>query len=134
MQTDELLVTVSAAGGQLWLEGDKLRARLPESLRPMVDVLREHKGEIIELLAQCPPMPPGVRLIRWAPLPAPVKINRCMTVTNTRGFIDSTLRQLEARLRGDDWGAGNWSSTELLARLEACGCVVELENRKLTLQ
>jgi hypothetical protein len=43
-------------------------------------------------------MPPGVKLVRWEPLPAPVQVNRWMTVTNTQGFIESTVRQLGARL------------------------------------
>lgn len=52
MQAAEILDVVSDAGGLIWLEGDKLRARLPETLRPLVETLREHKFEIIELLAQ----------------------------------------------------------------------------------
>ncbi|MGB6112613.1 MAG: hypothetical protein WA430_04290 [Acidobacteriaceae bacterium] len=56
MQADEIIQTVYYAGGQLWLEGDKVRARLPESLRPLVGVIREHKWEIIELLSQHPQM------------------------------------------------------------------------------
>ena len=75
MQTAELLATVSAADGQLWLEGGKVRACLPESLRPMVDVLSEHKDEIIELLARRPTMPSGVRLVSWSPKAAPVQLS-----------------------------------------------------------
>lgn len=134
MQTADLLVTVSAAGGQLWLEGGKLRARLPESLRPMVEVLREHRGEIIELLAQRPAMPAGVRLVSWFPKDAPIQLSRCETVTNTEKFIRSTLRQLEARLSGKDWLAGGWGLSGLLARLEACGCCVALDNPREALQ
>ena len=81
-----------------------------------------------------PALPPGVKLVRWEPLPAPVRINRCMTVTNTERFIESTVGQLGARLKGDDWGAGNWSCTELLARLEAVGCVVALDDPRRLLQ
>ena len=77
MQTDEILAMVSAAGGLLWLERGKVRARLPESLRPMVDKLREHKGEIIELLAPRPAMPAGVRLVSWSPKDAPIQLSRC---------------------------------------------------------
>jgi hypothetical protein len=134
MQTDELLVTVSAAGGQLWLEGGKLRARLPESLRPMVDVLREHRVEIIELLAQRPAMPAGVRLVSWNPKAAPIRLSQCETVTDTGKFIRSTLRQLEAALEGRSWQSGNWGLSGLLERLAAVGCMVALENPRRALQ
>jgi hypothetical protein len=134
MQTAELLATVSAAGGQLWLEDGKVRARLPESLRPMVDVLREHRGEIIELLGQRPAMPAGVRLVSWSPKYAPVQLSRCETVTDTEKFIRTTLMQVEARLSGKDWLDGGWGLSGLLARLEACGCRVALDDRMAALQ
>jgi hypothetical protein len=75
-----------------------------------------------------PAMPPGVKLVRWGPLPTPVQINRCEIVTDTRKFIESTLRQLAARLRGEDWAAGNWGMSELIGRLEAVGVTVELQD------
>lgn len=81
-----------------------------------------------------PAMPPGVKLVRWEPRSAPVQVTRWMTVTNTQGFIESTLRQLGARLRGDDWGAGNWSCAELLSRLEAVGVTVRLQDDRRWLQ
>lgn len=58
MTAADILNTVRAGGGQLWLEGDKVHARLPESLRPLVCVIQECKPEIVELLSQrllCPP-------------------------------------------------------------------------------
>jgi len=79
-------------------------------------------------------MPPGVKLVRWELLPAPVQINRCTTVTNPQRFIESTLRQLAARLSGNDWGAGNWSVSELLAFLESVGVTVELQDDPRWLQ
>jgi hypothetical protein len=134
MQAAELLVTVSAAGGQLWLEGDKVRARLPETLRPLVEALREHKFEIIELLAQRPAMPPGVRLVSYAPVTPPVMLSRCETVVDTSRFIRSTLRQIDARLHDKHFLAGNWPLSGLLDRLAAVGCAIELEDRKAMLQ
>jgi hypothetical protein len=100
----------------------------------MLDELRLRKSELVELLEQRPTMPAGVTLVRWEPLPAPVQVNRWLTATNTHGFIENTMRQLGARLRGDDWGAGNWSCTELVARLEAVGITVKLQDDRRWLQ
>ena len=134
MQAAEILDVVSDAGGLIWLEGEKVRARLPETLRPLVRTLREHKFEIIELLVQRPPMPAGVRLIRWEPKVAPVQLSPCSTVTDVDLFICSTLRQLAAALEGRSWQSGNWGLSGLLARLEACGCRVALDNPRKALQ
>jgi hypothetical protein len=134
MQAAELLAMVSAAGGQFWLEEGRVRARLPESLRPMVDVLREHRDEIIELLSSRPDMPAGVRLIHWDLKNAPVQLSRCETATDVDQFVRSTLRQVEARLRGKNWLAGNGTPTTLIDRLAACGCIVALDDRKAMLQ
>ena len=130
----ELIQAVESAGGRFMVDGGRLGIVPATAAAPLIDELRRYKVEIVELLAQRPAMPAGVKLVRWEPLPAPVQINRYTTVTNTQGFIDCTLRQLGARFRGDDWGAGNWSCTELLARLEAVGCNVELEDGRLVLQ
>jgi hypothetical protein len=131
----EILETINAAGGQLWLvDGERLRYRLPENLAPLVEVIRERKPEIVELLAQLPAMPAGARLVSWNPKAAPVQVNRYTTVTDVDLFICSTLRQLEAALEGRSWQSGNWGLAGLLARLEACGCIVELEDGRLVVQ
>ena len=131
----ESLHTVQSHGGQLWLvDGERLRYRLPESLRPMVDVLREHKGGIIELLSQCPVMPAGVRLLSWNPKAAPIQLSVCETVMDTGKFIQSTLRQVDARLHNQNFLAGNWTLSELLARLAACGCRVAFDDPRKALQ
>jgi hypothetical protein len=134
VQAIDIIETVSAAGGQIWLDGDKVRARLPENLMPLVDVIREMKPQLIELLARRLAMPAGVRLIRWQPVPAPVRLSECSTVTDTEKFIRTTLTQLEAALEGRNWQSGNWGLSGLLERLAAVGCVVELRDRKKMLQ
>ena len=133
-QAAEILENISAAGGSIWLDGDLVRMRLPESLRPLVDVLRQHKAEIIEILSQRPQMPGGVRLLSWNPKAAPVQLSLCETVVGVEKFIEATLAQVDARLHDKNWLAGNWPLSELLARLEAVGCVVELADRKAMLQ
>ena len=131
----EILRAVQSHGGQLWLvDGERLRYRLPESLMPLVDALREHKGEIIELLAQRPSMPPGVTLQRWNPVASPVRLNRWLTVLDTDKFIRKTLEQLAAKRAGADRRAGNWSMEELMERLERVGVTVTLVEHSQQLQ
>jgi hypothetical protein len=80
------------------------------------------------------PIPRGARLIEWHPKPPPVELSRYETVTNTDRFVRTTLRQLDHCLKGETWLSGNWPLPMLLARLEAVGCVVELEDKRRTLQ
>src|ERR1019366_6282013 len=98
MLASEILRTVEDAGGALWVSGESLGYRLPESELPLVDELRTCKWELLELLRQRPAMPAGVRLVRWEPVPAPVKVYRWLTVLDTDKFIRVTLDQIEARL------------------------------------
>jgi hypothetical protein len=79
-------------------------------------------------------LPAGVRLIRWVPATAPVHLSRFETVTHLDIFVRTTLAQLDARLHGKTWLAGNRTLSTLLARLEACGCIVALDDPKKVLQ
>src|SRR5271157_2276455 len=51
MQATEIIDAVSRAGGKLWLEGEKVHARLPESLLALVEDIRRYKPEIMILLS-----------------------------------------------------------------------------------
>jgi hypothetical protein len=85
---------------------------------------------LIELLrdGETPPaMPPGVRLLKWDPKKSPVSVVRIGIVTNVDKFIAATLRELRARLEGEDFLAGNWSLHELVDRLEQVGVAVKVE-------
>jgi hypothetical protein len=108
--------------------------RLPESALSLVEALRASKWELLELLRQRPVIPPGVRLVRWEPVAAPVRLNACLTVIDTDKFIRVTLRQIEGRLAGNDWKAGHWSLSELTQRLEAMGVTVRLAGESQFLQ
>lgn len=128
MQVSEIIHNVQSAGGELWVDGESLGYRLPESAASLVDELRGNKWELLELLRQRPTMPPGVRVERWGPLLAPVKVNRWLTVVDTDRFIRNKVSQLAARLSGDGLGAGNWSLSELLEFLERVGVTLALSN------
>jgi hypothetical protein len=71
----ELIQIVEANGGQLRVEDGWLVIAPGDAAEPVIEELRQHKPEIIELLAQRPVMPPGVRLVRYAPLLAPVNLS-----------------------------------------------------------
>ena len=130
----ELIQVVESAGGRFMVDGGRLGIAPATAAAPLIDELRRCKIEIVELLAQRPVMPAGVRLIRWEPKAAPVRLSPCSTVTDVDLFIRSTLMQLAARLSGKDWLDGGWGLSGLLARLEACGCVVALDDPRKELQ
>lgn len=131
----EILRTINTSGGQLWLvDGERLRYRLPERLAPLVEVIREMKPQLIELLEQRPAMPAGCRLVRYAPVTPPVTLSGYSVVTDVDLFIRTTLQQVGARLTGKKWLDGGWGLSGLLARLEACGCRVTLDDPLKTLQ
>jgi hypothetical protein len=130
----ELIRTVEANGGQIRVDGEDLVISPRKAAMPVIEELRRHKAELLAELARRPAMPAGVRLIRWQPVPAPVRLSECSTVTDTEKFIRTTLTQLEAPLEGRNWQSGNWGLSGLLERLAAVGCVVELRDRKKMLQ
>jgi hypothetical protein len=99
-----------------------------------MEELRLHKAELMAKLALLLALPAGVRLVSWNPKTAPVRLSRCSTVTDTEKFIRTTLMQLAARLSRKDWLDGGWGLSGLLARLEACGCVVALDDLRMELQ
>ncbi len=134
MVASEILRTVENVGGVLWVTGETLGYHLPESALSLVDELRTFKWELVELLSQRPTMPAGVRLVRWEPLSPPFKVNRWLTVLDTDKFIRVTLEQIDARLNGIDWKAGNWTLSELIERLEAVGVSVALARDSERLQ
>src|SRR3984893_13377572 len=71
-----------------------------------------------------PPMPEGVRLVRWEPKPAPVILTHYAVVTDVLRFISMTLLELKAALAGKQSLAGHRSARELVDRLEECGILV----------
>jgi hypothetical protein len=55
-------------------------------------------------------------------------------VIDTGRFIQSTLRQVDARLHDRHFQAGCWPLSELLVRLARVGCMVGLAERNAMLQ
>ena len=75
-------------------------------------------------------MPAGVGLVRWAPKKPPVVLEHRSVVIDVDKFIFTTLAQLQSRLEGKDWLAGNWSVRDLVERLEQVGIKVEVDQRR----
>jgi hypothetical protein len=123
----EIIDTIVGAGGQIWQVEDRIRARLPQSIGSIAELIRQQKAELLIALAPRPPLPPHVQLIRWAPVEAPIRLCRWETVIDIDAFIRSTLRQVEARLKGQTWLAGNWALSILIDRLAAVGCFISLD-------
>ena len=155
MTAPELIQTIEAVGGVLTLKGDRIRYELPEDAAPMIETLRQYRDEVVGVLrergwregresqldpyavaldktTQCepPPMPKGVRLLRWAPERPPVVIERWAVVNDVPQFIQTTLGQLQAAMAGKNWLAGNRSVRELLERLEQAGVKVNVEGTR----
>jgi len=134
MQALEIIQAIESVGGELWIDGELLGYRVPESAESLVDEIRVSKWELLDLLHQRPMIPAGVRLMRWQLATPPVRLNGFSIVTHTEIFILRTLEQIEARLAGSDWHAGHWSLTELIERLAAVGVTVALVNNSRRLQ
>src|ERR1039458_5976864 len=130
MNASEVLDAVQDLGGSLTLNGERIQYEIPTSADWLITELRQHRGELVELLKECeipPLMPPGVRLVKWEPKKPPVAIVRMGIVTNVDKFIGATLRELRARLDSKDFLAGNWPLRELVDRLEQVGVMVRIE-------
>lgn len=85
----ELIQVVESAGGRFMVDGDRLGIAPREAAAPVMEELRQHKAELLAELARRPAMPAGVRLIRWEPKTAPVRLSECSTVTDVDLFINN---------------------------------------------
>lgn len=130
----ELIQLVEAAGGRFKIDGERLGIVPALAAQPLREELRRNKPGIIAVLQKRPATPPGVVLLEWNLLAPPVQLNRYTTVIDTEVFAKRTLELLRAALRGETWAAGNWSVTELIARLEWVGVYVQLVKSSKWLQ
>src|ERR1019366_7703437 len=131
MNAPEVLEAVQNAGGSLSLSGERIQYALPNSAMWLVTELKRNRNDVVALLRERegpPQMPVGVRLLKWEPQDPPIALVRMGIVTNVQGFVTATLLQLQARMEGKDFLAGNWSLRELIDRLEQVGVVVKVES------
>jgi hypothetical protein len=134
MSVLDMVSEIEAAGIALRLDGEKVRVWYPNEerraeLAEQIALLRNHRAEVVAYLRariSVPPMPDGVRLVRWRPKPAPIALTRVEIVTDVPRFVTMTLLELKASLAGNRWLAGNRSPRELIDRLDECGVLVEV--------
>jgi hypothetical protein len=94
MTAIELLHAVERVGGSLALNGNHIKYTVPRPAVWLVTQLKEHREELIGLLREegtPPPMPPGVRLLRWEPKTPPIAIVHMGIVGNVYKFAAATL-------------------------------------------
>jgi len=133
MTPAQVLMEIEKSGGSIRLDRDQIRYAIPKPAAWLVPEVQRQRGAIVELLGRrrsIPPMPSGVRLLRWSPKTPPVVLQQCSVVIDVEKFIVATLAQLKARLQGKDFAAGNWSKRELIERLEQVGVEVEVDMEK----
>jgi hypothetical protein len=128
----EAVAEAEALGVRFRLDGDRVRARLPDDeqgrLAAVLKRLRENRDGVAELLrrrASVPPFPPGVSLVEWNPKQPPIAIETCAVVVDVHLFISSTLLQLDAALTHRKRWVG-WSVAQLVDRLRQVGVVVKV--------
>jgi hypothetical protein len=131
----DMVSEVEAAGVAFLLDGEKVHVRYPDDQRRkelagQIALLRAQRVEVAAYLKArraIPPIPDGVRLIRWEPKPAPVILTRYEVVTEVSRFVEMTLLELRAAIAGRSYLAGHRGVRELMERLEECGVVVEVD-------
>lgn len=135
MSVAEVVSKVESAGVAFRLDGDRVRVWYPDNdrrqeLAAQIAFLREQRAEVAAYLkarSAIPPMPEGVRLIRWEPKSAPVAIDVCSVVVDVPKFIEGELRALDSRMN-KPWAIhGGFTVPQMLDRLAQAGLEVELE-------
>jgi hypothetical protein len=131
----DIVSEVEIAGVAFQLEGERVHVEYPddecrEELAEQIAFLRARRAEVIAFLktrSVVPPMPEGVRLVRWEPKSGPVAIDVCSVVVDVAKFIHSELRALDSRLNNPWTIHGGFTVPQMLDRLAQAGLEVELE-------
>jgi hypothetical protein len=90
----------------------------------------EPEDQIRDAPEECPPLPKGLKVVRYQPKTSPVAIDVSSVVTDVEGFIRAELLELDARLHNPVQIRGGWGVFTILERLRQVG--VELEIVGLT--
>lgn len=73
-------------------------------------------------------IPPGVECTGWDLKPAPLKLDRGVTVLDAEDFVNGPLEILAAKLRGDKgWLYEQWSLATLLTDLKDIGMGLRIQ-------
>jgi hypothetical protein len=130
-----LLDEASAHGVRVYRVGHRLRWRASTPIpSALYDRLREHKADLLRLLPDHAADEAGGswRLVieEHCPVPGPIRLNCCTTITDAPRCIEKTLVELELALVHKNAGretAFTRLIDEYIERLAACGCHVRVE-------
>ena len=131
MKAQEIIHEVEAAGGLLFLDGERICYELPPTAATLIPDLRAHRQEIVDVLRSresLPALPTGIRLAAWKPKRPPVVLTRYSVVVDTYSFIQRTLEELGAAIGSTNCSADMSQVRELMERLEQAGVRVELDD------
>lgn len=111
LTVSEAIETLETLGCVIRVEGERLKVRGPEvpEVAALVSELRARREEAIRLIrdrGSAPPtadevqrlLPPGVKIVRYAPKRPPVAVAPVSVVTDIGQFIRAYLGDLESRL------------------------------------
>jgi hypothetical protein len=88
---------------------------------------QQNEAENVCAPPDCPPLPRGLRMIRYVPRTPPVKLDDgYSSITNVSKFIDSELRELYARLYSPVQIRGGHGVFVVLDRLRQVGLEIEI--------
>jgi hypothetical protein len=128
--TQAILDEMTQRGVTARVDGETLRLKPRQALDDnLLARIKEHKPEIIRALATIPPMPEGIRLVKWNLKEPPVAIETCAVVTDPALFARSTMEQLRTALARPKRWIG-WSVLQLIDRLAQVGVTVAPESEE----
>ncbi len=101
-----VIATFESLGGEFAIAGSRVLVEYPperrEAIATILEKLRAHRDEVETFVrerssgvcppTECPPLPSGVRLIRYTPKTPPVAVQPCSIVTDVDTFIRARLR------------------------------------------
>jgi hypothetical protein len=136
----ELVAEFEARGGEFAFDGQQINVQYPpeqrETLALILETLRANRDAVAAFVrqrsrgvvapAQCPHLPPGVRLVKYAPKPPPVAVAPVSIVTDVDKFIRAYVSDLEYRLLRPEAHACA-PLPEILAKLAEVGLELALE-------
>jgi len=137
---DQAVAEFESKGGEFTLNGPQVSVQYPpehrDTLAPILATLRANRTAVAALIrerycgvpapAQCPPVPLGVRLVKYAPKAPPVAVAPVSIVTDVDKFIRAYLRDLGQRLQHPGTHACA-SLPEILAKLAEVGLELALD-------
>jgi hypothetical protein len=91
------------------------------------DVADPLEGLAVRASSICPPLPKGVRLLRYAPKEPPVVVSLVSVVNDMDKFIRHYLVELDARLHSPVQIRGGASVFEILSKLAEAGLELAID-------